>query len=473
MNSHLASPTKVVERFPPVFFDPELPALKDVLLERYLKPAARWLLGSTDSPYLLPQAANSSWECALAIWYLLDLRTTLSEDDPLSEEIRSKTAQTARWILDRAESSADGSMHWEGVTWDTAVCVRSGLRVLRELPDSFSDAEQQRGKEICASALEWLLARFEVWDRAIIYPYGPADVAQILETLLYVQREWPQLLDVKSGPLAKIPEAIDEIAAYLLAAKEEMATGQNQAQGPEALAFWSDFFQSGEVIDCLSQYARYVDTPDRRASCEEHVFHCIRYFELNQVNGQWGAHVDTCRALYGYLRATHVIPVARQENHIVLKALRWMCDDKQTFSDGSFLHSPFVTVFFAAALWEAYAHWPLAKRSVGEVYDVALWSAPVRATEERGLRLALEIEREQLLAAQDETIRRFKDLRRHFVGALVAVIVAIVGTALSIVLGVLEMSVTANEPEVTFSYFAIVVAVLGALAGYAVRSSNG
>jgi hypothetical protein len=472
MSDHLASPTEPVERFPPVFFDPELPSLKEVLLDRYLRPAAKWLLGSAESPYLLPHAANSSWECALATWYLLDLRTALADDDPLSQEIPLKTAQTARWILDRAERSTDGNMRWEGVTWDTAVCVRSVLRVLRELPHSFSDSEQQRGREICASALEWLLARFEVWDRGIIYPYGPADVAQILETLLYVQREWPQLLDAKSGPLTEVPEAIDEIATYLLAAKDEMAMGRNQAQGPEALAFWSDFFQSGEVIDCLSQYARYVNVPDRRASCKEHVFHCIRYFELNQVNGQWGAHVDTCRALYGYLRATHVIPVARQENHIVLKALRWMCDDKQTFSDGSFLHSPFVTVFFAAALWEAYAHWPLARRSVGEVYDVALWSAPVRATEERGLRLALEIERERLLAAQDKATRRFKDLRRHFVGTLVAVIVAVVGTALSIVLGVLEMSVTADEPEVTFSYFAIVVAVLGALAGYAARSGS-
>lgn len=472
MSSHVASPVESAERFPPVFFDPELPSLKEVLLGRYLKPAGKWLLGSDESPYLLPQAANSSWECALASWYLLDLQTALTDDDPLSQRIPPKTAQTARWILDRADAGSDGSMHWEGVTWDTAVCVRSVLRVLRELPHRFSDAEQQRGRDISASALEWLLARFEVWDRGIIYPYGPADVAQILETLLYVQREWPELLDAKAGPLTEVPTAIDEIAAYLLAAKDEMAMDHSPTQGPEELAFWSDFFQSGEVIDCLSQYARYVTAANRRASYEEHVFHCIRYFELNQVNGQWGAHVDTCRALYGYLRATHVIPVARQENHIVLKALRWMCDDKQTFSDGSFLHSPFVTVFYAAALWEAYAHWPLATRSVGEVYDVALWSAPVRATEERGLRLALEIERERLVAAHDKATKRFRRLRRHFVGALVAAIVAVVGTALSIILGVLEVSVAADKPGIAFSYFAIVVAVLGALSGYAARSGS-
>lgn len=472
MSNHPTSAAESLEHIPPVFFDPRLPSLKAVLLERFLSPAAKWLLGPSDSPYLLPQAANSSWECALAMWYLLDLRTALADDESLKQEIPPKTAQTARWVLDRAERSADGTMHWDGVTWDTAVCARSVLRVLREFPHSFSDSEQELGREVCASALEWLLARFEVWDHRIIYPYGPADVAQILETLLYVQREWPQLLNVESGPLTEVPEAIDDIAAYLLAAKDEMAVGRHQSQAPEALAFWSDFFQSGEVIDCLSQYARFVDVADRRASCEEHVFHCIRYFELNQVNGQWGAHVDTCRALYGYLRATHAIPAARQENHIVLKALRWMCDDKQTFSDGSFLHSSFVTVFYVAALWEAYAHWPLAERSVGEVYDVALWSAPVRATEERGLRLALEIERERLLTTQARTKRRFKDLRRHFLGTLVAIVVAVVGTALSVVLGVLDVSVSAEEPEVTFSYFAVVVAAVGALAGYAARSGD-
>lgn len=451
-----------------VFFDTDLPRLKDVLLRHYLMPAASWLLGPPDSPYLLPQSANSSWECALAIWHLLDLGTALEGEDPLSREIPPKVCQTARWILEHASTDVNGHRHWEGVTWDTAVCIRGVLRVAHELPESFSESEHDSIQTICSSGLEWLLARFAIWDSEVIYPYGPADVAQILETLLYVRRDWPQLL-AAGNMLGRASDAIDEIAMYLLAAKDEMDIQRGHSQQREELAFWSDFFQSGEVIDCLSQYALQVTEADHRASCEAHVFHCIRYFELHQVNGQWGAHVDTCRALYGYLRATHFIPVARQEDHIVLKALRWMCDSKQRFDDGSFLHTPFVTVFYVAALWEAYAHWPLAQLSVGEAYDVALWSAPVRATEERGLRLALEIERERLLDECQVATGRYDSLRRHVAGSLATIFVAVIGIAIAVVVGLLDVSIKTDDAASALSYFTIVVAVMAGLGGVASR----
>jgi hypothetical protein len=464
-----------------VFFDADARPLRDVLLGRYITPTARWLLGSVNSPYLLPQAANSNWECALGIEFLLNIRSELN-DAELVDAIPLKVSQTARWMMDQAVTDADGMLSWECVTWDTAVCVRALMRTINELPQQFSTAEIRRVESVSQKALSWLVTRFRSWEREIMYPFGPADVAQILEALVYVNTHAPELIEglPASEPdshLLPWPEAtvIDEIAAYLVTAKEDLPPNMIAIDPPEAVAFWSDFFQSGEVIDCLASYLRYCRRSVFHDECRRLMVTCIRYFERHQVDGKWGAHADTCRALYGYLRATHAIPEAGQEDHLVMKALRWMCDEKQTFSDGSFLHTPFVTVFYAAALWEAYVHWPLAAKPVNTVYDVALWSAPVRATEERGLRLALQIEADAQARGKRRTEARFRALRERILGAVVLLAVLVAGTVGALLLDLLTLHVSGHvgdAPTLT-EFAAVVVAVALAAAGLATRNLRG
>jgi hypothetical protein len=327
------------------FFEVPGRSLRDILLDWYLVPAARWLVGASTSDYLLPQAAGSSWECALAIDYLLDLRGELANEPQLADLIPHKVSQTARWMLEQRVREPNDGTSWESVTWDTAVCIRALMRTINELPEQFSGVEQEQFTKGSVSGVRWLIDRFRAWDIAVMYPYGPADVAQILETLLYVTNAAPDMLtglDLLVADESKAPwkgaNVIDEIAAYLIAAEDDLADVSVDPKGKvEALSFWADCFQSGEVIDCLTSYLLHCTRPEVRAQCQEHVIAGIRYFERQQVDGKWGSHADTCRALYGYLRATHAIPTARQENHVVMKALRWMCDEKQTFRDGSSL----------------------------------------------------------------------------------------------------------------------------------------
>jgi hypothetical protein len=460
------------------FFEVPGRSLREILLDRYLVPAARWLTGASTSAYLLPQAAGSSWECALAIEYLLNLRGELVHEVALVDLIPRKISQTARWMLEQRVAEPNDVTSWESVTWDTAVCIRALMRTVIELPEQFSEAEQAQFAEVSDAGVRWLIERFRAWDTAVMYPYGPADIAQILETLLYVNDAAPDVIaeiDLAVADESKAPwkgaNVIDEIAAYLVAAKDDLATASAETTTkPEALSFWADCFQSGEVIDCLASYMSRCTRNDTRAQCQAHIITGIRYFERQQVDGKWGSHADTCRALYGYLRATHAIPTAHQEHHVVMKALRWMCDEKQTFSDGSFMHSPFVTVFYVAALWEVYIHWPPSALPIGDVYDLALWSAPVRATEERGLRLGLQIETERLEHDKETIESRLYALRERVAGSIAIMVVVVLGTLMGAALNVFETATTTKNSSTLAEYVAIVLLVALAVGGFVARA---
>ena len=423
--------------------------LREILLTSYLLPTANWLIGPQSSAYLLPQVANSNWECALSIEYLLNIDSELADTTELKTRIKPKVIQTTRWIASQAEHLDTTEMaHWEGVTWDTAVCIRSIFAVLQQFPDSFADKEKDDLMALIKRGIKWLIYRFEKWEVEVMYPFGPPDIAQVLRTLLFINKRDPTIVE----PIAKLfygdnglNDGIEKIATFLVAAVQDIPRAVDNTA--EATAFWGDFFATGEVIDCLAFYLGECESGNLKPSdtaivenCFELVTKCIRYMETHQVDGRWGTHLDTCRALHAYIRSSRAITGAGVEDHVVLKALRWMCDEKQTFVDGSFMHTTFITVFYALSLWEVYKVWPLCAFPMSQVYDIALWSAPVRSTPERALRLGLQIQN-QRLEKEIQQLQRQKQkedndrqhkrlLRRKFLFATLGIVMIVCASIL-------------------------------------------
>ena len=115
----------------------------------------------------------------------------------------------------------------------------------------------------------------------------------------------------------------------------------------------------------------------------------------------WGSHIDTIRVVHSYVLVRRQIPQRSQlsldplivpEIHTTFKALRWLCDEKQIFDDGSMLHTSFLTIFYALALAEVYRSWEPARLRIDRLYDDVVWFSPVRTTPERSKRLAAEIQ---------------------------------------------------------------------------------
>jgi hypothetical protein len=245
------------------------------------------------------------------------------------------------------------------------------------------------------NSARWLIETTLNWDKDVRYPAGPPDLAQVLNTLCLLSESYPELLRKIEAeiPLEAEDNFTDRIARILMGMEQNSII--KLADGDIEVSYWVDCFNTSEVIEGLTSYLNSKNSEDERndlfVSVQTALFRAIRYIECSQADATWGGVADTCGTLFGYLRVTSRAPNVEPEDHIVFQALRWMCDEKQTMEDGSFLHTSYVTVFFLMALIETYKFWELGHKSGAEVYDVALWSSPSQETAERSRRLDLQI----------------------------------------------------------------------------------
>jgi len=371
-------------------FDSSDETLRDILIDEYLGRTAEWLL--TGQANLHARIGNSHWEAALEIDFLLNLPPRIAQAPALRDRIRLATQDGLAWLASEHEVTCEGLSHWDGVTWDTAVVLRSILSAI-SAGSPIPGLERSAAFELASKSLAWLLKRFVEWPQEVKYPFGDSDIAQILTTALFVRLRFPHIYKRSLALLGRVllsrfpndPET--QLCEFLISRRTMLGDREHTC-------FWEDFFQTAEVLESLTEYyvcasAEGWCDPGRLEEIRAVVFDTIHALELGQSKGMWGTHADTCRALYSYLRATHRLGI-EPEVHIAFKALRWMCDEKQALNDGSFLHTSFVTVFFAHAILEACTSWPAANKRVLPMYDDVVWHMDASSSIERGLRLDLE-----------------------------------------------------------------------------------
>lgn len=405
-------------------FHPFDKSLAEILRRRYIREVSIWLLGKEEMS-ILAQASGSSWESAMTLLTLCevaDVYEKANEEPEIIKQIRNKSVWVAKWLLTKQnEVEGDKFTNWEGVTWDTAVIIHSLLTVLLKYKNEFSREDRENILDAARKGSMWLYYRFNQWETEIKYPFGPADVARIINTFIYLNEFFPDLFvkiqeeyKVKINP-SDNGDWLTPIVSYLLHRKTRETLTVNIGESTEDVVtyWWDDYFSTAEVIDSLGKYINYCNSiPDLKNNKKETIkiikevlVRACAYFEHSQIDGMWGSHVDTVKILYSYVAIRKLIP---QQNHLIgddffipeihttFKALRWMCDEKQIFSDGSFLHTMFITTFYAAALVEVYKSWVPARDNIVKIYDDVVWSSPVRSTPERIKRLGLAIKNEEL-----------------------------------------------------------------------------
>ncbi|MFW9996930.1 MAG: hypothetical protein ACFFD4_33115 [Candidatus Odinarchaeota archaeon] len=404
-------------------FKPYEEKLKTVIRKVYIKKVTEWLLGRKDDGFILAEASNSSWEIALSIIFfadVIDIRKENDEEKEFCESTPSLCADVTRRLLRKKKAAGnDRFIHWDGVTWDTAVVIRAILRILLLCPDRFSKGEKDEIFQSAKKSLHWLFMRFEKWEKEIKYPFGPADVSQILITICFLKENFPDAYSEieKEYSFEDNESAIeDQICKYLLHSKTVI---EEDIEGiKDIVSSWGDFFQTAEVLESLVIYYRYLDAKSNFNALKDEIKITIkqvhRYIEYNQEeDGMWGTHIDTIRTLGAYTKASKLMPFLDVEHHIVFKPLRWICDEKQCFSDGSFLHTMFLTIFMCGTIVEIHNNWSLADYSIAEVYDTAFWCSPVRTSVERTKRFATELKNEKLIEKYDEKEKQLNKSRKR------------------------------------------------------------
>jgi len=451
-------------------------SLQDNLRKIQIPNVADWLVGGQQAG-VLALASNSYWEASLSIEYLIWAQQLLQqrgEHPELCSEITSRISETASRLLHAASSQNDetyGKMSsWEGVTWDTAVIIRGLLTALKYSPQDFAQAKRRIIHETIIASLQWLALRFDLWEKDVKFPFGVSDVAQILVTLIFLRQEHAQLLNKanRTGYLAQRQKSNKEpleaqILQYLLKEANiisyDLAATSNIPESPnsEILYCWENYFHTAEVTEALAIAYSAASEPTQcpipsLAGKLQNVISdsdlcktkialngALRYLETHQINGEWGSHVDTMRCLYAYIKASYLTN-EQPEPHILFRALRWGCDEKQVFSDGSFLHTMFLTIFYCFALKEAHDHWAMASKSVIELYDDVVWASPASTTAERGKRMQAEMK-------LDDTERENRRLdysnstwKRSAITLFIAVMCIIVGLTMCFIFNICTWS---------------------------------
>lgn len=441
-------------------FDFPNETLQEILLNEYMKKTAKWILGKSKGK-LHAYYGNSHWEAALSIDFLSSIFELLDKNDKkLRDNIHFTIHHGIRWLLSEKEVTNAELIHWDGVTWDTSVVVRTILREAMRRKKAFSPKELDEIRDSSVMSLVWLFKRFYGWEKEVKYPFGDADVAQILITVLFTKENYPKILSKAVKKANEIlnqrkneDDFLEDIVIFLTSRK---GTYQNS----ENTCFWEDFFQTAEVLEALTlTYVNFIKSNKKPKKTtiqylRQIIYETLHTFESTQSRGMWGAHADTCRVLFSYVKCSKLAGI-NPEPQIVFKSLRWLCDEKQTFKDGSFLHTSFITVFYALVLMEVYENWPRATKNTLEMYDDVIWFMEASSSAERGKRLLVEKEYHELLDLVDNMNQKKAFLKR-------GIYVLIWSLAFSY--AVFMTYITVN-PEIVTTFFLGIIAIYLSVAG--------
>ncbi len=407
--------------------------LKEIIEKKYIYPVTEWLLTEVGNNVVLAQSNNSLWESALTIIFLERLKKLDILGNHKEELIDEKIKNVANWLVNEKNIYVEDGIeyiNWENVTWDTAVIIRAIL-----LSSLNAHSKKKEYEELSYKSMVFLYEKFLDWDKTVKYPFGAADLAQIVSTSVFIFNNFPELSQritdkiIKSDRFKKrfkkSKDLLDlslEIIKYLLFIKEQKIENINEKGNEIGIYWWDDYFTTSEVLDCLSIfYSTCNQNSDTRYKKNlKDIMYAITgaclYFENNQFDGMWGSHIDTIRVIDSYVNISSLKKLSSNdlliepEIHTAFKAIRWICDEKQVFSDGSFMHTMFLTIFYANALLTIHEKWDPANKKIYDLYDDVVWSAPVRTTPERNMRLFIEMENNRM----DEEIviknEKIKDL---------------------------------------------------------------
>lgn len=411
-------------------FVPSEEELRTVIRNSYIRPLALWLLGAR-SGRILAQESNSNWESAMTVDFFVEtinIFRTYNEEEQLCQTLEKICPEVCRWLLSNVVPT-EGFCSWEKVTWDTAVVLKSLLICMEAFPSSFTSQEKTEIVEVAKQAMKWLNHRFRAWEEKVRYPFGPADLAQILITGIFIKKHYPKLFSELEVLLEQLNR---DIVKHLVEKAAQIVDVRLENGDWAKVTWWGDYFQTAEVLESLALYCSDMKTSkteeerNLKIAVQKDLLDACTYIEQTQRDGMWGTHVDTIRTLYAYIRVSTLVPEISCQPHLAFKAVRWICDEKQHLTDGSFLHTMFLTIFMGPTLLVVHNDWPLAGRSIIEVYDAALWASPVQSSVERFRRFKAETVISTLQSTLESLKERLSSRRKLFLSLIVTVAVFVI-----------------------------------------------
>lgn len=375
--------------------------LAEIIKTKYLKDALKWVGDFRDplSSNLLGTKTGNIWGVGYGLLCLLKSRQIYLTDGEFPGDFDTKAHNALQFLLDKA-SFGQHHCNWDDNIWDTSVVCRALLYYMNTYPEN---SEKSKVFEICCKAVQWLYHQVETRSSKR-YSLGIPDLSQMLRTFLLVKKlAKSENCTKEQSPLVNfsLDDAIHELVSELIHSaevKNQLYDGES-----EKIVIWDDdVFATADAIISLSRYIQFEKpSKDQSAQWNEIITlfqPALRFLELEQVDGKWGIEETTTIALQAYILGYKTIGEDQlPEPHIVFKAIRYLCDPKTVFSDGSIAHKMEPTIYMILAFLELLENWKLpnnilTEKSVHELYDYIIWNTPTRSTHERVKRMQIQSE---------------------------------------------------------------------------------
>ena len=365
--------------------------LFDTIKNKYLLNVLKWLGDYHDSASttFLGAKTGSTWGVAYSLICLFEARDLFLESELFPRDFDERAYASVEYLSKKA-TIGTVTCHWESNIWDSAVITRALLRYTSVYLEKRNNLEITR---IIEKSLQWLHNQVIDWHD-LRYTLGLTELSQILRTFLVAETV---LSETETNNSQVYRNNLDESETITLIINEILHSAKYERMSVdgkrEEVLVWDDsVFGTGETLISLSHYLgsrHIVDRPELQKKILELIGPALRYLELEQKDGRWGIEEETAMVLRAYI-AGHRVWGGRvePEPHIVFKGLRYLCDSKTVFLDGSIAHELEPTVYYTMALIEALKNWDLPnnlckEKSTIELYDYIIWNTPSRSTYER------------------------------------------------------------------------------------------
>lgn len=426
------------------------------LFRDYLSPLAQWFFEASDNGVFL-RSTNSAWESAYAVNYLIALEKSTDQqlrkylpNCDFSNLCKKQATNTIEWLITSPrvieieidhslfskslEKTHNGYYHlycWEKNTWDTSVIINSVIGAVDFYGISLIKNHEKDVEKVILGAIAWLLYEFDEQKKEYSsYAFGSNDFAPILSVLVsMLESKWIKTIlgNAYLKYKSKIINMAKRMVQYFYLCEETVKTKVNGVETVVGV-HWGDNFITSEIATALVKYFSYLTKHNKNSTKEiTQVYDTLKkvcyWFEVSQTSdGLWGSHDDTMQSLRTYLRVTscikkyelnrdikdknksektveNSIPI---EDHKIFKSIRWLLDEKQCVNDKSYLHTSYLTVFFAQLLVTVFREWSFSKNYKGEdknifiLYDELIGIFPTQTATERAKNVQLEIEKNEL-----------------------------------------------------------------------------
>ena len=472
--------------------------LETLLLDGYLGPALRWLLGG-ESSEIPAMRVGSNWEVALTLTAALEVRRRFDGEATLARQFPRLTSQIEQmrgWLASKAELHSDGSACWDHSAWDTGTVTRAlaGITVTGSYVDLAAMGPPQRAA--VDGGLRWLIRRYVDYSHDTVQAaLNPAEIAQI--GLTVVELAMQDVSDVANALAASgWPSGIDSLCRSLVdvllrrQSERPLSPSMGGRRTSEIGIWWDDWFGS---CDVLMFFVRLLDLnaaraltiePDMLMRTRESIARCFTLIEDSQSDGIWGAYLDTIAVVGTYVRVASAVSASvtpsdatprTAQPRIVFRTIRWLCDPTQISNDGSILHTGFLTTAFVNTLIQVIHFWPETKMTLIDLYDELTQVMDRGVTIDRANFLTASIERDATMTKLAHERRRSELLvvrlahehwfRARFVLTIViGVVTLVLALALPVAGSLAQVSYKIEDAAVFVSVLAVLVAAFGGLA---------